>query len=65
MVSPNSRSGQWESISNIIPYSLVLIFDLKHVKCGGGLGEGGNIVPTFVEKINSGNKNIFFKYFFV
>ena len=30
--------GQWESISNIVLYSLVLIFDLKHVKCGGGGG---------------------------
>ena len=30
-----------ESISNIILCSLVLIFDLKHVKCGGCLGGGG------------------------
>ena len=59
-------------ISNIILYSLVLIFDLKHIKCGGGLGGGGegNIflafyaIPTFLEKINYGNKklNIFLFY---
>ena len=56
-------------ISNIILYSLVLIFDLKHIKCGVGLG-GGNIflafyaIPTFLEKINYGNKklNIFLFY---
>ena len=46
------------NLSNIILYSLVLIFDLKHIKCGGG----GNIflafyaIPTFIEKINYGNK---------
>ena len=52
-------------ISNIILYSLVLIFDLKHIKCGGGLGGGeGNIflafyaIPTFLEKINYGNKKL-------
>ena len=53
-------------ISNIILYSLVLIFDLKHIKCGGGLG-GGNIFLAFYaisnisRKNNSGNKkqNIF------
>ena len=55
-------------ISNIILYSLVLSFDLKHIKCGGGLGGGGVIFflhfmlfPKFLEKINSGNKkqNVF------
>ena len=54
-------------ISNIILYSLVLIFDLKHIKCGGGLGGGGNIFLAFYaisnisRKNNSGNKkqNIF------
>ena len=57
-------------ISNIILHSLVLIFDLKHIKCGGGLGGGGNIflafyaIPTFIEKKNYGNKkiNIFLFY---
>ena len=34
VVSPNSRKGQWESISDIIVYSLVLIF---YLNCGGGL----------------------------
>ena len=35
-------NGRWfPQIVDIILYSLVLIFDLKHVKCGGGLG--GNI----------------------
>ena len=45
-------------ISNIILYSCVLIFDLKHIKCGGGLGGG---VIFFSRKNNSGNKkqNIF------
>ena len=50
-------------ISNIILHSLVLICDLKHIKCGGGLGGGGVIFflhlmpfPTFLEKKNSGNK---------
>ena len=54
-------------VSNIILYSLVLIFDLKHIKCGGGLGGGGNIFLAFYaisnisRKNNSGNKkqNIF------
>ena len=54
-------------ISNIILYSRVLIFDLKHIKCGGGLGGGGNIFLAFytISKISiknySGNKkqNIF------
>ena len=54
-------------ISNIILYSRVLIFDLKHIKCGGGLGGGGNIFLAFYaisnisRKNNSGNKkqNIF------
>ena len=58
-------------ISNIILYSLVLIFDLKHIKCGGGSGGGGggggNIFLAFYaisnisRKNNSGNKkqNIF------
>ena len=48
-----------ESISNIILYSLVLIFDLKHVKCGGGFfwGGGGNIFLAFYAISNiSGNK---------
>ena len=50
-------------ISNINLYSLVLIFDLKHIKCGGGLGGGGgNIFLAFYaisnisRKTNSGNK---------
>ena len=51
-------------ISNIILYSCVLIFDLKHIKCGGG---GGNIFLAFYAISNisrkkySGNKkqNIF------
>ena len=50
-------------ISNIILYSRVLIFDLKHIKCGGGLG-GGVIFflhfilfPTSLEKIILGIKN--------
>ena len=54
-------------ISNIILYSCVLIFDLKHINCGGGLGGGGNIflafytISNFSRKNNSGNKkqNIF------
>ena len=50
-------------------HDIVLSFDLKHIKCGGGLGGGGVIFflrfmlfPTFLEKINSGNKkqNVFF-----
>ena len=53
-------------ISNIILYSRVLIFDLKHIKCGGGLGGGVifflhfMLFPTSLKK-NSGNKkqNIF------
>ena len=32
-------------ISNIILYSLVLIFDLKHIKCGGGLSPTGALGP--------------------
>ena len=53
---------------HIILYSRVLIFDLKHIKCGGGLGGGGgNIFLAFYaisnisRKNNSGNKkqNIF------
>ena len=51
-------------ISNIILYSHVLIFDLKHIKCGGGWGGGGggNIFLAFYtisyisRKNNSGNK---------
>ena len=55
-------------ISNIILYSRVLVFDLKHIKCEGGLGGGGdNIFLAFYtisnisRKNNSGNKkqNIF------
>ena len=55
-------------VSNIILYSLLLIFDLKHIKCGGGLGGGGVIFflhfmlfPTSLEKKILGIKNkIFF-----
>ena len=71
VVSPNSRyRGQWESnISNIILYSRVLVFDLKHIKCGGGLGGGGGVIfflhfilfPTSLEKIILGiNNKIYF-----
>ena len=36
VVSPDSRYGQWESISNIFLHSLVLIFDPKYGGwCGG------------------------------
>ena len=48
----------------IILYSLVLIFDLKHIKCGGGLRGRGVIFflhfmlfPTSLEKIILGIKN--------
>ena len=50
-------------VSNIILYSLVLIFDLKHIKCGGGLGGGVifflhfMLFPTSLEKIIMGIKN--------
>ena len=49
-------------ISNIIHYSLVLIFYLKHINWGGGnIFLAFMLFPTFLEKINSGNKkqNIF------
>ena len=64
MVSPNSRWGQWESIPNIILYSLVLIFDLKHIKCGGGWGGGGgggNIFLAFYSISNISRKNKFWE----
>ena len=44
-------------ISNIILYSRVLIFDLKHIKCGGGWGGGGNIVLAFYAISNISRKN--------
>ena len=44
-------------ISNIILYSLVLIFDLKHIKYGGGLGGGGNIFLAFYAISNISKKN--------
>ena len=50
-------------ISNIILYSRVLIFDLKHIKSWGGLG-GGNIFLAFYAISNisrkkySGNKKL-------
>ena len=55
-------------ISNIILYSLVLIFDLQHINWGGG--GGGNIflafyaIPTFLETINYGNKKLKFFFFY-
>ena len=74
VVSPNSREGQFGSIS-IILYSLVLIL---YLKCGGGLGGGGvmffshfMLFPTFLEKKNLGIQNndvsfnVFFLFFFV
>ena len=47
VVSPNSREGQLESISIYILYSLVLIL---YLKCGGGLGGGGecNVFSHFM-----------------
>ena len=45
-------------VSNIILYSLVLIFYLKHIKCGGGLGGGGgNILLAFYAISNISRKN--------
>ena len=35
-----------------------LIFDLKHIKCGGGLGVGGNIFLTFHAITNISRKKI-------
>ena len=67
VVSPNSRWGQWESISNIILYSLVLIFDLKHIKFFGGEGGGGGVIfflhfrKTIVDR-DSGNLYLIYIY---
>ena len=46
-----------KSISNIILYSLVLIFYLKHVKFGGG----GNIFLAFYAISNISRKNKFWE----
>ena len=67
VVSPNSRWGvQWESIYPIESSIPFLISNISNV--GGG---GGNIflafyaIPTFLEKLNYGNKKLNILFVFI